>query len=84
MDVISVKTCGAKCRTKNGAPCKQPAMKNGRCRMHGGSFWKKEKHGNCTLRAKEARKEEHALLREMKAMSKTINEMNHERQKESK
>jgi hypothetical protein len=27
--------CGAKTRT--GTPCKSPAMKNGRCRMHGGA-----------------------------------------------
>jgi hypothetical protein len=26
--------CGA--RTRSGAPCKSPAMQNGRCRMHGG------------------------------------------------
>ena len=26
--------CGAK--TRNGTPCKAPAMANGRCRMHGG------------------------------------------------
>ena len=26
--------CGAK--TRSGTPCKSPAMKNGRCRMHGG------------------------------------------------
>ena len=26
--------CGAK--TRKGPPCRQPAMKNGRCRMHGG------------------------------------------------
>lgn len=26
--------CGAK--TRRGMPCKSPAMKNGRCRMHGG------------------------------------------------
>lgn len=26
--------CGAK--TRQGSPCRQPAMKNGRCRMHGG------------------------------------------------
>jgi len=30
----SVKRCGAK--TRNSAPCRSPAMKNGRCRMHGG------------------------------------------------
>lgn len=27
-------SCGAK--TRNGTPCKQPAMPNGRCRLHGG------------------------------------------------
>jgi hypothetical protein len=29
-----VNKCGA--RTRQGHPCRQPAMKNGRCRMHGG------------------------------------------------
>jgi len=28
--------CGAKCRTNNNQPCRNYAMKNGRCRMHGG------------------------------------------------
>jgi hypothetical protein len=28
--------CGAKARTMGGNPCRAPAMKNGRCRMHGG------------------------------------------------
>ncbi len=32
----TVKLCGAKSRRRNGLPCRQPAMKNGRCRMHGG------------------------------------------------
>ena len=27
--------CGA--RTRNGTPCRSPAMANGRCRMHGGN-----------------------------------------------
>ncbi len=27
--------CGA--RTRSGRPCQAPAMKNGRCRMHGGA-----------------------------------------------
>jgi hypothetical protein len=27
--------CGARAR-RTGAPCRSPAMKNGRCRMHGG------------------------------------------------
>lgn len=32
----TVKLCGAKARRNNHQPCRQPAMKNGRCRMHGG------------------------------------------------
>lgn len=28
--------CGAKARTNNYQPCRQPAMSNGRCRLHGG------------------------------------------------
>ena len=28
--------CGARTKRNNHQPCKQPAMKNGRCRMHGG------------------------------------------------
>lgn len=31
-----VTLCGAKSRRRNGLPCRQPAMKNGHCRMHGG------------------------------------------------
>ena len=33
-DLAKAKPCGA--RTRNGKPCRGPAMKNGRCRMHGG------------------------------------------------
>jgi hypothetical protein len=29
--------CGARARTRGGAPCRAPAMPNGRCRMHGGA-----------------------------------------------
>lgn len=31
-----LKLCGAKARRNNHQPCKQPAMANGRCRLHGG------------------------------------------------
>ena len=47
-------------------------MKNGRCKMHGGCFYKKEIHGRYTLMAKAERKRENALLREMKVLSKEI------------
>jgi len=33
-DFLSAPRCGAK--TRKGQPCHQPAMKNGRCRLHGG------------------------------------------------
>lgn len=49
MPIGGVKICGAKCRTKEGAPCEQPGMKNGRCRMHGGVFFRRETHGRTTF-----------------------------------
>ena len=30
------KLCGARTRSRNGEPCQQPALANGRCRFHGG------------------------------------------------
>jgi hypothetical protein len=33
-DYLRAPRCGA--RTRAGCPCRQPAMKNGRCRLHGG------------------------------------------------
>lgn len=74
MPIKGVKLCGAKCRTKNGAPCEQPGMNNGRCKMHGGVFYKREKHGAMSLRAKAERRKEHAFLREMKALNREIDE----------
>jgi hypothetical protein len=42
--------CGAKCRTRNGEPCRNAAMPNGRCRMHGGkSTGPKTKEGLCSI-----------------------------------
>lgn len=66
------KTCGARCRTKVGQPCLSPAMKNGRCRMHGGVFSKLEKHGRATLKAKEERRGERTLLNEIRKMNEEI------------
>ena len=34
--LLSVRRCGARCRRNNHKSCRQPAMKNGRCRLHGG------------------------------------------------
>ena len=76
MPVKGAKLCGAKCRTKGGAPCEGPAMKNGRCRMHGGVFYKRETHGETTLIAKERRKKERDFLKEMKACNREIDQRN--------
>lgn len=72
MPVKGVKLCGAKCRTKGGAPCEAPAMENGRCRMHGGVFHKRETHGKTTKRAKEQRRKEAAFLKELKTSIENI------------
>jgi len=74
MPFIGVTLCGARCRTKGGKPCKQPAMRNGRCKMHGGQLYKREKHGERTLRAIERRKHERVLLREMKGILEQVQE----------
>ena len=54
--------CGAKSK-RTGLPCKAPAMKNGRCRMHGGKSpgapkgnSNALKHGAYTREVKELRK----------------------------
>lgn len=72
MPIKGAKLCGARCRTKGGAPCEQPGMANGRCKMHGGVLCRRETHGNATLRAKAGRKKERAFLREMKAVNEEI------------
>lgn len=33
---LNAPRCGARSRRNNYKPCRQPAMKNGRCRLHGG------------------------------------------------
>ena len=83
MPIKGMKLCGARCGTKGGAPCTLIAMKNGRCKMHGGCFYKKEIHGRYTLMAKAERKKENALLREMKALSKEIEKSINENQARS-
>jgi hypothetical protein len=54
--------CGAHAR-QTGAPCLGWAMKNGRCRMHGGkSPGRPLIHGNCTKNAIALRNEIRLLL----------------------
>ena len=57
--------CGAKCKQSNGY-CRNPAMKNGRCYIHGGkSTGAKLKHGQASARAKLRQKEIRRLLNVM-------------------
>lgn len=81
MPIRGVKLCGAKCRTKGGAPCLQPGMKNGRCKMHGGVFCRRETHGCTTLRARAERRKELALLREMNSLNDEIDKANKDKTK---
>jgi hypothetical protein len=75
--------CGAK--TRQGTPCRAPAMANGRCRMHGGkstgprteaglarSRKARWKHGHCSAEAKALRKEVKELLAEGEALIKRL------------
>lgn len=55
--------CGAKCRT-TGNQCRNPTMKNGRCRMHGGkSTGRPIIHGRNTKKKKRQQAEVRELLR---------------------
>lgn len=71
---MSSRECGAKARTNSVHQCRQPAMANGRCRLHGGkSTGPKTQEG--LLRLKQARtihgfytKESIAERRELRAI----------------
>lgn len=73
MPIAGIRPCGARCRTKNGDPCMQPAMKeSNRCRMHFGHARKLKTHGRLTIQAEEERKQQRALFKEMKAINQEI------------
>ena len=59
--------CGAHART-TGQPCRSPAMKNGRCRMHGGKAGRKPVHGFYTKAAKDERRAGRAQLNALLAL----------------
>ncbi len=59
--------CGAHCRT-TGNPCRNAAMANGRCRMHGGKAGRKPTHGRYTRAAIEQRQEVRELLRVLRGL----------------
>jgi hypothetical protein len=73
MPVKGIRLCGAKCRSKGGEPCEQPAMKgSNRCRMHFGHSRKLKTHGRLTIQAQSERKQQRVLLKEMKAVNEDI------------
>lgn len=54
--------CGAKTRSGSGVPCRQPAMPNGKCRLHGGKSRSGPahggyKHGYCSEEYKELKRQ---------------------------
>lgn len=77
--VLAAKRCGAKSK-RHGKPCSQPAMKNGRCRFHGGKStgpktpegkaragnWK---HG---LRSRAYREQRQQARKQMQVLSKLL------------
>ena len=73
MPIKGAKLCGARCRTKAGAPCLGVSMKNGRCRMHGGVHTRLEKHGRDTIKARIQRKHERSLLNDICMLNEDIN-----------
>lgn len=71
--------CGAKCRSKNGDPCLQPAMReSNRCRMHFGHARKLKTHGRLTIQAQSERNQQRILLKEMKTFNQQMEKINEE------
>ncbi|QLA16368.1 HGGxSTG domain-containing protein [Desulfolutivibrio sulfoxidireducens] len=70
----TAKKCGARCK-RTGLPCTQPAMPNGRCRLHGGKSpgapkgnKNALKHGYYTAEAMAQRAETRDLLRQARRL----------------
>lgn len=73
MPVKGAKLCGARCRSKGGLPCEQPAMRgSNRCKIHFGHSRNLKTHGRLTIQAEAERKQQRTLLKEMAALSKVI------------
>jgi len=79
---IPRKICGAK--TRAGGICRQPAMKNGRCRLHGGKSKSGKEHGRYrhgmrTKEANELRCQMRDILRASKEMIADLSNQNYTR-----
>jgi hypothetical protein len=74
----SARRCGARCRS--GLPCRGPAMRNGRCRMHGGASPGaprgarngRYRHGRATISEKAMKAEARRLRRALTASLKLL------------
>ena len=62
--------CGAKARTRGGAPCLNISMANGRCFLHGGKV--PIKRGKRTLKFVRQRKEKMQLRRGVRLINSSI------------
>lgn len=65
--------CGAKARSNDGNPCKQPAMTNGRCYLHGGKS--PTKHGNRSKVAKAKRSVRRAFINSIRGYNKSLEDL---------
>ena len=78
-DFLKAPRCGAK--TRQGTPCRGPAMRNGRCRMHGGGSTGPKTadgierirrasttHGRRTQAAQRERREVRLLVKQARAL----------------
>lgn len=88
-DFMKASRCGAK--TRKGSPCQAPAMKNGRCRLHGGKSTGPKtpagierirqahlKHGMYTKEALAEKKQFSSLLKKLRDSTKEVNDKSQE------
>src|SRR5262245_60512502 len=82
-DFLKAPRCGAK--TRRATPCRGPAMRNGRCRLHGGkstgprtpeglarSSRANWKHGRYSVAARRERAEGRLILRQLRQLLESL------------
>jgi len=68
----NIQLCGANAK-RTGKPCRQPAMSNGRCRLHGGkSTGRPVTTGQWTKQAIKQENESNEVLRQLRHLMKTM------------
>lgn len=76
MDFRTLARCSAKARSNNGMPCRQAAMRNGRCYWHGGPS--RVKHGRYTVTTKALKLQQRRMLHEARETLNYLSELAHE------